>query len=108
MPVSPAFAFPFQHHQKFSIHDPMVSSMGLSKLEYFSIVALQGLLSNPQLDLSQLTEEQRQNVVNTSVAIADDLMRTLEAYENAYETETYPEDYGAEESAPQQGADVSI
>lgn len=102
MPVSPAFAFPFQHHQKFSIHDPMVTSMGLSKLEYFSIVALQGLLSNPQLDLSQLTEEQRQNVVNTSVAIADDLMRTLEAYENAYETEAYTEDYGAEEYAPQE------
>ncbi len=85
MPVSPAFAFPFQHHQKFSIHDPTVTSMGLTKMEYFSIVALQGLLSNPQLDLSQLTDEQRQNVVNTSVLMADDLMRTLTAYQNPEE-----------------------
>jgi len=93
MPVSPAFAFPFQHHQKFSIHDPLVSSMGLTKLEYFSIVALQGLLSNPQIDLSQLTDEQRLNLVNTSVVMADELSRTLAAYENP---EYVAEDYGDE------------
>ncbi len=97
MPVSPAFAFPFQHHQKFSLHDPLISSMGLTKLEYFSIVTLQGLLSNPQLDLSQLTEEQRLNVVNTSVVMADELIRTLAAYEDPeYSPEDYAEDYAAQ------------
>lgn len=98
MPVSPTFAFPFQHHQKFSLQDPMVSSMGLTKLEYFSIVALQGLLSNPQIDLSQLTEEQRLNVVNTSVVMADELIRTLAAYEDP---EYLAEGYGEEEYAAQ-------
>jgi len=52
MPVAPEYAFPFEHHQKFSLDNPTISSPGVSKREYIASRVLQGIVSNPQTPLA--------------------------------------------------------
>ncbi|NJM00085.1 MAG: hypothetical protein HC924_15385 [Synechococcaceae cyanobacterium SM2_3_2] len=78
MPIANEFAFPFQHHQKFSIHDPVVSSQGLSKQEMVAAMALQGMLSNPQFDLTQMGAEYRAYLVQSSAVLATELLQLLQ------------------------------
>ncbi len=79
MPVAPEYAFPFEHHQKFSLDNPTISSPGVSKREYIASKVLQGILSNPQTPVGSLSPEQRQALVYTAVLLADDLLAALGA-----------------------------
>ncbi len=84
MPIASEFVFPFEHQQKVSLHHPTIASQGLSKREYFAVVCLQGILSNPQTDLSQLvTPDQREALIQTCQVLADELILSMtqpEAY----------------------------
>ncbi len=73
MPFIEDYAFPFEHHQKFSINNPTIASQGLSKREYIASLVLQGLLSNPQIDLSQLAETGL-GLTQNAVYLADQLL----------------------------------
>ena len=79
MPVAPEYAFPFEHHQKFSLDNPTISSPGVSKREYIASRVLQGIVSNPQTPVGDLSLEQRQALVYTAVLLADDLLAALGA-----------------------------
>ena len=79
MPVAPEYAFPFEHHQKFSLDNPTISSPGVSKREYIASRVLQGIESNPQTPVGDLSPEQRQALVYTAVLLADDLLAALGA-----------------------------
>ncbi|MEN9202048.1 MAG: hypothetical protein Q6K80_12285 [Thermostichus sp. DG_1_6_bins_120] len=79
MPLAPEYAYPFEHHQKFSLDNPTISSPGLSKREYVASLVLQGIVSNPQTNLGDLQPEQRQAMVYTAVLLADDLLAALAA-----------------------------
>lgn len=79
MPLAPEYAYPFEHHQKFSLDNPTISSPGLSKREYIASMVLQGIVSNPQTNISDLSPEQRQALAYTAVLLADDLLATLSA-----------------------------
>ncbi|MGY2800879.1 hypothetical protein [Thermostichus sp. MS-CIW-25] len=79
MPVAPEYAFPFEHHQKFSLDNPTISSPGVSKREYIASKVLQGIVSNPQTPVGDLSPEQRQALVYTAVLLADDLLAALSA-----------------------------
>ncbi len=94
MPIANEYAFPFQHHQKFSIHDPVVSSQGLSKQEIVAAMALQGMLSNPQVDLTQMGVEYRTYLVQSSAVLATELLQLLE---DPYALE-YPPSEAAEQA----------
>ncbi|MFQ3583396.1 MAG: hypothetical protein SNJ85_00475 [Cyanobacteriota bacterium] len=83
MPLAPEYAYPFEHHQKFSLDNPTISSPGLSKREYVASLVLQGLVSNPQTNIGDLLPEQRQALVYTAVVLADDLLAALVAQEPA-------------------------
>lgn len=69
------YAFPFEHHQKFSLTNPMITCQGLSKREYIAALVLQGLLSNPQIDLSQLAGAPGVGLVQNAIYMADQLIR---------------------------------
>ncbi|MFS8821131.1 hypothetical protein [Synechococcus sp. W60.2] len=79
MPVVSEYAFPFEHHQKFSLDNPTISSPGVSKREYVASRVLQGMLSNPQTAIGNLSPEQRQALVYTAVLLADELLAALSA-----------------------------
>ncbi len=83
MPMTAEFAFPFEQHQKFSITNPMVASQGLTKREYVAALALQGMLSNPQLDLSQLAGEPGSVLAQNALYVADQLLATISLSEEA-------------------------
>lgn len=88
MPVANEYAFPFEHHQKFSIHDPVISSQGLSKQEVIAAMALQGMLSNPQIDLTQMGAEYRNYLTQSAAVLATELLQLL--------ADPYALQYGAE------------
>jgi hypothetical protein len=77
MPIANEYAFPFEHHQKFSIHDPVISSQGLSKQEVIAAMALQGMLSNPQVDLTQMGAEYRTYLTQSAAVLATELLQLL-------------------------------
>ncbi len=79
MPVAPEYAFPFEHHQKFSLDNPTISSPGISKREYVASMVLQGIVGNPQTPIGDLSPEQRQALAYTAVLLADDLLAALGA-----------------------------
>ncbi|MCJ2544549.1 hypothetical protein [Thermostichus vulcanus] len=79
MPLAPEYAYPFEHHQKFSLDNPTISSPGLSKREYVASMVLQGIVSNPQTNIGDLPPEQRQVLAYTAVLLADDLLAALGA-----------------------------
>ncbi|MFS8796195.1 hypothetical protein NW807_03135 [Synechococcus sp. R70.1] len=81
MPIASEYAFPFEHHQKFSLDNPTISSPGVSKREYVASRLLQGILSNSQTPVGNLSPEQRQALVYTAVMLADELLAALGAQE---------------------------
>lgn len=104
MTVVSDFAFPFEHEQKFSVNHPLISSQGLSKREYFTAAVLQAVFSNPQVNLYDLSDDQRQYLVNVATFVADEVMQSLSG-EPLYAEEDYveeEEDYAEEDYAEEE------
>jgi hypothetical protein len=99
MPVVSDFAFPFEHEQKFSVNHPLISNQGLSKREYFAAAVLQAVFSNPQVNLYELSDDQRQYLVSMATFVADEAVQSLSGDSLYAEEEDYPEEDSQEEYA---------